>query len=97
MNKPDGITQDAWDAAKAAAILIFDKLLDDGRIAVISIEARDAAAIPVARAIQSAIEAERERCALISDAFSDAIGIAGPAGEVMPVAPTISQSIRSGK
>lgn len=67
MNRPEGISPEAMVAAKAAAILIFDKLLDEGRIAVISIEARDAAALPIAKAIQSSVEAERERAASYHD------------------------------
>lgn len=54
MNKPDGITQDAWDAA-SELLYAVDAMPSDGNIAII------------AAAIQSAIEAERERAAKVLD------------------------------
>ena len=67
MSKPEDIPQDVWTRALAASVLIFDRLLDEGRIAVISIEARDQAAVPIARAIMAAKAEEREACAAIAD------------------------------
>lgn len=39
---------------------------------------------------------ERERCAKVSEAFGDAIAIAGPSGEFLSLVPYVAGAIRSG-
>ena len=60
MNKPDGITQEAWDAAQKASASRSEYVPNYSRTAFLT---------EIAKAIQSAVEAERSRCAAIADDY----------------------------
>ena len=75
MNKPDGITKEAWDAARHALSNAFTETIPNPDMA-----------IRVARAIQSAVEEERERAVKICETVAKRLEGREFSGSILEIA-----------